>query len=57
METQPVKGEAHVVNTKGEIVGGLILFARHGYLSCLEIYTYGDPAPLPDLEYVRPFTR
>jgi hypothetical protein len=48
-------GEAAVMSETGEEVGGLIVFVRKGYLSCLEIYTFGDPAPLPPLDRIRPY--
>lgn len=48
-------GEAEVLSADGESMGGLIVFARDGYLSCMEIYTWGDPAPLPSLERIRPY--
>jgi hypothetical protein len=48
-------GEAEVVSAEGDSVGGLIVFVHHGYLSCLEIYTWGEPAPLPSPERIRPY--
>ena len=47
-------GEAVVLSETGEVVGGLVVFVRAGYLSCMEIYTFGDPAPLPPLDRIRP---
>ena len=52
---QPVPDEAEVFTEDGESIGGLILFARDGYLSCLEIYNWGDPVPLPRLDQISPF--
>ncbi len=52
---QPTPGEAEVLDPAGKSVGGLILFARDGYLSCLEIYTWTDPLPLPRLDAIRPY--
>ena len=52
-----IPGEAAVTGPNGEPLGGLIAFARDGYLSCLEIYSIGDPAPLPQLDQIRPFVR
>jgi len=42
---------ATVLDTAGEIIGGIIVFVDDGYLSALEIYDYGEPiSPLPPLE-------
>ncbi|MEU3372764.1 hypothetical protein ACFYM2_02010 [Streptomyces sp. NPDC006711] len=38
----PVVAEAEVVDADGQPVGGLLVFAHAGYLSCLEIYTWLD---------------
>ncbi len=54
---QPIRGEADLVDISGQSIGGLIVFARGGYLSCLEVYTWGDPAPLPAAAEIRPFVR
>lgn len=54
---QPARGEAEVIDSSGQSIGGLILFAREGYLSCLEVYTSGDAAPLPTPAEIRPFVR
>ena len=51
---QPVRGEAEV---EADPPGGLILFAKDGYLSCLEVYSYGDPLPLPTPAEIRPYVR
>lgn len=51
---QPVQGEADVRDQHGNWGGGLILFARRGYLSCLEIVNFtDDPWPLPKPEQIR----
>lgn len=47
--------EAEVLSETGEGLGGLILIVRDGRLSCLEIYTWGDPAPLPPIDRIRPY--
>lgn len=36
-------------------VGGLIIFTTDGYLSCLEIYSAGDPLLLPNVDQIRPY--
>ena len=51
----PVPGEAHVLDDRGDVIGGLLLFARNGYLSALEIFTFGDPGPLPSADRIRPY--
>lgn len=54
----PLPGEAHVLDDQGEIIGGLIAFHQDGWLTALEIYTWGDePLPLPDIDRIRPFVR
>jgi hypothetical protein len=47
-------GEAEVLSETGASEGGLIVFVQDGYLSCLEIYSYGEPAALPAAERIRP---
>ena len=47
-------GEAEVLSEAGASEGGLILFVRDGYLSCLEIYSHGEPAALPPVDRIRP---
>jgi hypothetical protein len=55
---QPVPGEAEVLGVSGESIGGLILWARDGYLSSLEVYTWVDPfGPLPDPDLIRTYVR
>jgi hypothetical protein len=49
----PVQVEAEVVNAEGEAVGGLLLFLADGMLASLEVYSYGDPIPLPAIDRVR----
>ena len=46
----PVEGT--VLDTDGAPVGGVLLFAEAGRLSRLEVYSYGDPIPLPAAEQV-----
>lgn len=48
-------GEAEVFSETGDPEGGLILFVRDGYVSCLEIYSHGEPAPLPPVDRIRPY--
>lgn len=44
--------DATVVDVEGEPVGGALVFAHDGYLSNLEMYTWGDDRitrlPTPD---------
>lgn len=48
-------GEAEVLSETGEPEGGLIVFVRDGYLSSLEVYSYGGPAALPSVDRIRPY--
>jgi hypothetical protein len=48
----PVPVDGVVYHTDGEEAGGLILFVRDGMLLSLEIYSHGEPLPLPRLEQV-----
>jgi hypothetical protein len=48
-------GEAEVFSETGEPEGGLILFVRDGYVTCLEIYSHGEPAALPPVDRIRPY--
>ncbi|WP_285505996.1 hypothetical protein [Actinokineospora sp. NBRC 105648] len=52
----PVVGEGSIRGVDGQTVGGVILFAGGGYLSCLEVYSFGDEpiAELPDPAVVDP---
>jgi hypothetical protein len=36
-----------VLGAAGEVAGGLLLFLHNGLLQSLEIYSYGDPLPVP----------
>ena len=54
---QPIRGEADLIDSSGQSIGGLIVFAREGYLTGLEVFTWGDPAPLPTPGEIRPFVR
>jgi hypothetical protein len=50
----PVPLEGTVVGAGGEPVGGILLFAHDGRLSCLEVYSFADdPLPMPGPEQVR----
>lgn len=49
----PVPVEGRVTDAAGKEVGGLLLFVDDGMLANLEIYSFGEPLPLPDLEQVR----
>lgn len=48
----PVPCEGTVHDDQGDAIGGLLLFVREGRLSSLEIYSYGQPLPLPNLDRV-----
>ena len=45
--------ELAVLDSSGAEVGGLILFVSGGLMSSLEIYSYDEPLPLPELSQVR----
>ena len=47
----PVEGE--VVGPGGEPIGGLLVFLDDGRLAGLEVYSFGDPLPLPPADQVR----
>jgi len=47
----PAEGE--LLDASGESVGGLILFTKGGLLDDLEVYSFGDPLPLPARGEVR----
>ena len=54
---RPIPNEAEVLDADGENVGGVIVFAENGYLSGLEIFSYGDPInPFPPLDELRLFS-
>lgn len=44
----PVPSEGIVLDTSGEVAGGLLLFLHNGLLLSLEVYSYGDPLVMPD---------
>ncbi|WP_438297583.1 hypothetical protein [Streptomyces sp. HUAS TT7] len=48
----PVVAEAEVVDADGQAIGGVLVLAHAGYLSCLETYTWLDEQitqfPSPD---------
>jgi hypothetical protein len=48
----PVPVDELVNSPDGAEAGGLILFVRDGILQSLEIYSHGEPLPLPRLEQV-----
>ena len=50
-ESVPVEGT--VLAADGTVAGGLLLSVHDGRLSCLEVYSFDDPLPLPDPERVR----
>lgn len=51
--SSPVPREGIVLDATGGVVGGLLLFLRNGLLQSLEVYSYGDPLPMPVPERVR----
>jgi hypothetical protein len=40
-------------DTTEEIAGGLLLFLRNGLMQSLEVYSSGDPLPMPAPDQVR----
>lgn len=54
-ESSLAPGEAEVLSAAGTSEGGLILFVRDGYISSLEIYSWGEPAALPPVDRIRPY--
>jgi hypothetical protein len=48
----PVPVDGLVTSPDGVEAGGLILFVRDGMLQSLEVYSHGEPLPLPRLEQV-----
>jgi hypothetical protein len=36
-----------VLDDTGEVAGGLLIFLRDGHLHSLEVFSYGDPLPMP----------
>jgi hypothetical protein len=47
----PVVGE--VLDDDGSVVGGVLAFVRNGRLVDIEVFSLGDPLPLPDVAHVR----
>ena len=46
--------EGDVLDDRGEVIGGLLLFARDGHLHNLEVYSVTDaPLPLPEPDRAR----
>lgn len=45
--------EGDVLDEHGDAVGGLLLFVDDGRLHDLEVWSVGDPLPLPPLERTR----
>lgn len=43
----PTPREGTVLDETGEVVGGLLLFLRNGFLQSLEVFSYGAPLPMP----------
>jgi hypothetical protein len=50
--SSPVVVEGRVVDVDGQAIGGLLLFLREGLLSSLEVYSYDEPLPMPNLDQV-----
>ena len=48
----PVPVEGHIRGVDGEDVGGVLLFVSNGLLASLEVYSYGEPLPLPRSDQV-----
>jgi len=54
----PIPAEAEVVGEGDQPVGGVIVFLKDGYLSGLEIYSYGEPIRAwPPAGSLRPYVR
>jgi hypothetical protein len=47
----PVEGE--VLDDDGSVVGGVLAIVRNGRLLDIEVFSLGDPLPLPDVAHVR----
>ena len=47
--SSPAEVEGRVLGADGEDIGGLLLFLKDGLLSSLEVYSYDEPLPLPEL--------
>lgn len=48
-----VPDELTIVDDAGEILGSVLLLTTHGQLSSLEVASYGDPLPMPDLGHAQ----
>ena len=48
----PASVEGTVRDADGDPIGGVLLFVEQGRLSRLDVYSYGDPIPLPAPERV-----
>jgi hypothetical protein len=46
----PVSG--HILDDRGEVIGGVTIFLEDGLLSMLDMQWYFDPLPLPRVEEV-----
>lgn len=56
---RPIPNEARVLGADGEVIGGIVVFTRDGYLSGLEIFTYLDEqfSTFPPVERLELFTQ
>jgi hypothetical protein len=51
----PIPNDATVLDAQGEIVGGMLVFVRDGYLAQLEVYGNDSPiSPFPSVDRLRP---
>jgi hypothetical protein len=52
----PIPNEATVLDGDGDAIGGMLVFARDGYLTQLELYSYGhEPiSPFPPVDRLSP---
>jgi len=48
--TSPTSWSPDIVDNDGNVIGSLILFLRDGLLQSLEVASYLDPLPLPEME-------
>jgi hypothetical protein len=50
----PIPNSPDVLDSSGEIIGGVFVFIDDGYLTSLEISWYGDPiSPFPPVDRLR----
>jgi hypothetical protein len=50
--TNPIPWSPDILDDEGNVIGSLILFLRDGRLQSLEVVSYRDPLPLPEMDRV-----